>query len=204
MLAYIAQAVGFGFAAGTIPGPFTMYIISTTLTYGWRRGILVIFSPLLVDIPIILVMVFMLGQLPDAIIRLIQIAGGSYSLWLAWATWKSVQKGVTFDTQIEVPTTTRDLMLRAFLMNALSSGPYIFWGTITGPILRDALDQSLLHAGVFMASFYITFLSILAMWVLAFDRLRRVDPRFTRALFMVSVVVLAILGIWLIFEAISG
>ena len=181
-----------------------MYIISTTLAYGWRRSIIIIFSPLLVDIPIVLVMVFLLGQLPDWAISLIQIAGGLYTLWLAYATWKSLQVGITFDTDsIQVPTTTRDIMLRAFLMNALSPGPYIFWGTITGPILRDALDQSVLHGGVFIASFYITFLTMLAMWVLVFDRLRRVDPRFTRILLSVTVVVLAILGIWLIFEAIS-
>ncbi len=205
MLAYIAQAVGFGFAAGSALGPFTMYIISTTLAYGWQRGILVIFSPLLVDIPIILVMAFLLGQLPDTAIRLIQIAGGAYTLWLAWATWKSVKAGISFDTDsVEVPTNTRDLMLRGFLMNALSPGPYIFWGTITGPILRDALNQSVAHGGVFLASFYITFLTILALWVVVFDRLRRVDQRFTRPLLSLTVVVLAILGIWLILEGIFG
>ena len=195
---FVLPAIGFGFAAGTALGPFTMYIISTTLTYGWRRGILVIFSPLLVDIPIIITMTFILGQLPDWGVRLIQIAGGAYTLWLAWATWKSLQKGVNFDTQVDVPTTTSDLMLRGFLMNALSPGPYIFWGTITGPLLRQALDLSLAHAASLMLAFYITFLSLLAMWVVVFDRLRRVDQRFTRIMLTLSVVVLAILGIWLI------
>jgi len=89
-------------------------------------------------------------------------------------------------------------------MNALSPGPYIFWGTITGPILRDALNQSVAHGGVFLASFYITFLTILALWVVVFDRLRRVDQRFTRPLLSLTVVVLAILGIWLILEGIFG
>ncbi|MCU0481517.1 MAG: LysE family transporter [Anaerolineae bacterium] len=195
---FVLPAIGFGFAAGTALGPFTMYIISTTLAYGWRKGILVIFSPLLVDIPIIITMTFILGQLPDWGVRLIQIVGGAYTLWLAWSTWKSLQKGVQFDTDMQVPANTRDLMLRGFLMNALSPGPYIFWGTITGPLLRQALDLSLTHAAALMLAFYITFLTFLAMWVVVFDRLRRVDQRFTRLMLTLSVIVLAILGIWLI------
>lgn len=200
MLAYIAQAIGFGFAAGTSLGPFTLYIISTTLTYSWRNGILVIFSPLLVDIPIILVMTFLLGQLPDWGVRLIQIAGGAYTLWLGWVTWHTVQKGdITFDTsKVDVPADSLQIMLRGLLMNALSPGPYIFWGTMTGPLLRKALDESLVHGAGFIASFYITFLSLLAMWVFAFERLRRVDQRFTKILLSISALVLAILGISLI------
>lgn len=201
MLGYIAQAIGFGFAAGTALGPFTMYIISTTLTYTWRKSILVIFSPLLVDIPIILVMTFLLGQLPDWGVRLIQIAGGAYTLWLGWTTWRMVRHGdITFDTQaVDVPADTIQIMLRGFLMNALSPGPYIFWGTITGPLLRQALDESVLHGVGFLASFYITFLSLLAMWVFGFERLRRIDQRFTKIMLSISAVLLAILGISLIF-----
>lgn len=197
MLAYIAQAIGFGFAAGTSLGPFTMYIISTTLTYTWRKGILVIFSPLLVDIPIILVMTFLLAQLPDWGVRLIQLAGGSYTVWLGWVTWRTVRQGdIQIDVQpVDLPANTLAIMLRGLLMNALSPGPYIFWGTMTGPLLRRALDESVWHGLGFVVSFYVTFLSLLAMWVFGFDRLRRIDRQFTKILLSISAVLLVILGI---------
>ena len=47
-------------------------------------------------------------------------------------------------------------------------------------------------------AFYGTFLGILAGWVLIFDRLRRVNPKVTRALVLVTVIVLALLGVSLI------
>ena len=101
MIAFIAQGMGFGFAAGTSPGPLQSFLISTTLSKGWRRGVLVVLSPLLTDAPIILVMTLLLRQLPDGAIRAIQIAGGLFVLYLAWSNWRAWRAGTAIDADTD-------------------------------------------------------------------------------------------------------
>lgn len=196
----MARGVSLGFAAGALPGAFQSYIIGTTLLHGWRRGLLVIFAPLVVDGPIILVVVFLLGQLSAEAIRLIQAAGGLFLLYIAWGTWRSLRAGagLSLDAASSGTGTARSIFGRGLVMNALSPGPYIFWGTVTGPLLLGALEQSALHAVAFLVSFYGTFLAMLALIVLVFDRVRRLDERVTRALLWLMLAVLVVFGVTLL------
>lgn len=209
MIAFITQGLGFGFAAGTSPGPFQSFLISTTLSQGWRRSIIIIFSPLVVDPPIILLMTFLLDQLPGGVLRAIQVAGGLFVLYLAWGTWQSIQKGISLGESNDVDVVegraiTRRIFRQAAMMNVLSPGPYIFWGSVTGPILIESLEQSLLHTTAFLFAFYGAFLSIMAIIVAIFERVRRIDEQTTKNILMLTVVVLVVLGLGLITQGISG
>lgn len=197
MLNLISQGVSLGFSAGAMPGPFQSYLISQTLANGWRKSILIIFSPLITDGPIILLAVVLLKQLPPELIRLIQVIGGLYLLWIAYGAWRRFRSGITLDTTTQPQSRT---LVQGFLMNWLSPGPYIFWGTINGPLLVGALELSLWHGVAFMLSFYGTFLSILALYVIVFDRLRRLDERSTRVIFLVTLAVLVAFGISLVLQ----
>ncbi len=201
MLEYLSQAVGFGFAAGNSPGSLMTFLISTTLSYGWRRGIMVVLSPLVTDAPIILTMTFLLSGLPDHILRAIQVIGGVYVLWLAWNGWLAWRKGETIsgNASLSVPASPYNTLIKAAGINLFNPNPYIFWSSVTGPILREALDTSVWHGVGFLATFYGVFLSIMVIYVMMFDRLRHVDPRMTRMLLLISLFVLAGLGIHLIF-----
>lgn len=209
MFALITQGVGFGFIAGTSPGPMQSYLISTTLTGGWRRGIIVVLSPLVTDIPIILLMTFWLRELPDDILRVIQFAGGCFVLWLAWGMLRQWWAG-TLVIRAEVDPNApapehqsgRHTLQRAVMMNFLSPGPYVFWGSITGPLLIQGLETSVWHALGFLLAFYGTFLTIMTGMVFIFDRLRRVDQRVTNTILLVALVVLAGLGVSLIYGSV--
>lgn len=204
MLGFLVQGIGFGFTAGTSPGPLQTFIISTTLSYGWRRGVFTIFAPLVTDIPIILVMTFVLEGLPSDMVRIIQFAGGLFLLYLARASFRAIRDGATIgEERVAVPGTQTRTLLQAAGINALSPGPYLFWSTVTGPLLVDALGQSLWHALGLLAGFYGTFLATMALLVLAFDRLRHIDPRVTRFILYVSVLVLAGLGLALIGQSLT-
>lgn len=204
MIALILQAIGYGFAAGTSPGPLLSFLVSTTLNYGWQHGLRVAVAPLLTDLPIIIIMVFLLDQLPDVVLNLIQVAGGMFVLWLAWGTWQDIRDGVVIVTTDDATgVSQRGVLWRAMTINYLSPGPYIFWGSVTGPLLRDALAQSTTHVIGFMAAFYGTFLGISALWVIVFDRLRQVDPAVTQAILTLTVIVLAVLGLGLIVQGLG-
>jgi threonine/homoserine/homoserine lactone efflux protein len=89
-------------------------------------------------------------------------------------------------------------------VNFLNPGPYIYWGTITGPLFLEAMRESVLTGASFLLAFYGTFLGLMAVFVFVFNRLRGVDPRLTRFLSYASLVILAYLGTTLIIRGING
>ncbi len=98
---------------------------------------------------------------------------------------------------------SQSTLKRAVLMNFLSPGPYIAWSTFNGALLLQGLEQSPIHAAAFLIAFYGTFLSILALIVLVFDRLRRLDERITRAALRLTLVILVAFGLLLILQGLG-
>lgn len=199
MLFLIARGFTLGLTAGFLPGPLQTYLIQTTLTQGWRKSIIMVISPLIADTPMILITLFVLAQFPPEFIRVIQIIGGLFVLWLARGAWLNFRSGAGFGAGGEtVVMSTRQLLTRTIMINLLSPGPYIFWGTVNGPLLLQGLSESALHGIAFLIAFYGTFLGILAGYVLVFDRLRGIDPRITRALLLIITILLVVFGLSLI------
>ena len=75
------------------PRPLQTYLIQTTLTQGWRKALPLIISPLVSDFPLILLTVFVLERFPPEFIRVIQIMGGLFVLWLARGAWLNFANG---------------------------------------------------------------------------------------------------------------
>ncbi len=74
MWIYLLQGIGYGLIAASQPGPFQTYLISQTLTRGWKRTLPAALAPLVSDGFIILVCVLVLSQAPDW--RVISVAAG--------------------------------------------------------------------------------------------------------------------------------
>ena len=53
MIAYLILGMTYAFAAAVEPGPLQTYLISQTLSHGWRRTLPAAFSPLISDGPVI-------------------------------------------------------------------------------------------------------------------------------------------------------
>lgn len=205
VFAFFTNGFLLALAAGIQPGPFQTFLINTALTIGWRRGLPAIFSPLIVDGPIILIVVFLFGALPDVLINLIRIAGGLLLLWIAWGAAGQL-RAQTPDDSIPSDQTDQPLipeqavLLKAMGMNFLSPGPYLFWSTVNGPLLLDGLRQSLLHGLAFLIGFYGTFLMILFLTLLLFDRLGRLDARLTRGALLLTTAIMALFGAALVLQ----
>jgi threonine/homoserine/homoserine lactone efflux protein len=201
---FILPAIGLGLSAAALPGPMQAYILNLTLRFGWRKGILVLMGPLITDAPIILLTTFLLGQLPEWAIALVRVAGGLLLLWLAWGAWRAFRAGATIGgdgAQWEEAPSDRRVLGTSVMMNFLSPGPYLFWSTVNGPLLLAALEVSVWWALAFLVAFYGTFLGMLALLVLLFDRLGSLDERVTRAIILVSIALLLIFGTGLIADA---
>ncbi len=204
MLALIIRGITLGLTAGILPGPLQSFMIQMTLMQGWRKSIVMIFSPLIADIPVIILTTFVLAQIPPEFIRLIQIAGGLFVLWLARGAWLSYRAETQIGAGGEIPTQSGWRLLgRTVLVNILSPGPYIFWATVNGPLLVQGLRASILDGVAFLLAFYGSFLSVLSIYIIVFSRLGKLNPRITRALLLAIAAALLLFGLSLIGQGVG-
>ena len=194
MWLYLLQGIGYGLAAASQPGPFQTYLISQTLTRGWKRTLPAALAPLVSDGPIILICVLVLSQVPAWMQRILYIAGGLFILYLAYGTYNSWKN---FDSRLpSVETGTQQSILKAALMNALSPGPYIFWTLVTGPILLKGWRETPVNGIGFLIGFYVTLISSLAALILIFGTAAKLGPKFNRMLLGISAIALTCFGLY--------
>src|SRR5512135_1507410 len=188
MWLYIVQGIGYGFAAAMQPGPFQTYLISQTLTRGWRRTLPACLAPLLSDGPIIALCLLVLSQVPVWLQRFLYIAGGLFLLYLAYSAYKSWK---AFDPSLaSVERGAQQSVLKAALINMLNPNPYVFWSLVTGPILLACWRETPVHGLGFIAGFYATMILGCCVTILVFGSARQLGPKVNRALLGASAVAL--------------
>jgi len=200
MWLYIIQGIGYGFAAAAQPGPFQTYIISQSLTKGWRKTLIAALAPLVSDPPIITLCLLVLSQVPIWFQRFLYITGGLFILYLAYSTYKAWKN---FDSNIPVSQSeTGQSLWKAAMMNALSPGPYIFWSLVTGPILIRGWRETPIHGISFMAGFYVTMISMLGLIIIVFGTARELGPKVNCTLLGVSTIALFCFGLYQLWQGI--
>jgi len=202
MWLYIIQGIGYGFAAAVQPGPFQTYLISQTLSQGWKRTLPAALAPLTSDGPIIALSLLVLSQVPAWLQRFLQIAGGLFILYLAYGAYKSWKN---FELNISsTESGTHQLVLRATLINMLNPNPYIYWTLVTGPILLTGWRETPAKGVGFLTGFYVTMILSLATIILVFGIARQLGPTVNRALLGVSAVALFCFGLIQLWLGIGG
>ena len=199
---YIIQGIGYGFSAAVIPGPFQTFIISQTLTRGWKKVISAALAPLITDGPIIVLCLFVLNQVPIWFERVLYIAGGLFILYLAFGAhkaWKDFNANLS-----TMEAGTGQSLSRAVLMNFLSPGPYIYWSLVTGPILLKGWRDTSSYGIGFLAGFYVTIVSGLVGIILLFGLARELGPKVNRALIGISAVALFCFGLYQLWLGITS
>jgi threonine/homoserine/homoserine lactone efflux protein len=202
MLAYLIQGIGYGFAAAVQPGPFQTYLISQTLSKGWRLTLPAALAPLISDGPIIVVAVVVLSQVPVWFQRFLYIAGGLFILYLAYnafAVWRHYGEG-----GVVTDSSGRQSVFKAAMMVALSPGPYIYWSLVTGPILLAGWREAPSNGLGFLVSFYATIVLSLGGIIVMFGTARQLGPKVNRALLGVSAITLVCFGLYQLWLGVAG
>jgi threonine/homoserine/homoserine lactone efflux protein len=202
ILTYLIQGAALGFAAALTPGSFQTYLISESLSGGWRRGAPIAFAPLISDLPIILFSLFLLNQLPKDFLRIISLAGGVFALYLAWRLWGNWRKGA--ELQAAETDGARSSLRRGIIANFLTPGPYLFWSLVSGPILLSALRQSIAFGLAFLLGFYGVFILSLLGIAMIFSQAQRLGPRVVHILLLISILILVVFAVLLIGQGIFG
>lgn len=203
MFAYLLQGLVLGLPAAAQPGPFQAYLLSQTMKNGWRRTLPAALAPLLSDGPIILLVVLILTQIPGWFLRVVQLAGGLFILYLAWDAYRA-WRTADFELMTVVESDARQSVWEAALMNILNPNPYIFWGLVAGPILLEGWRRSAAHGTLFLLGFYGTLIGGLVLVIVLFATARRLGPRVSRALSAVSAVVLFLFGLYQLGQGLLG
>lgn len=199
MWIYLTQGMILGGTAAAQPGPFQAYLLSQTLEKGWRRTLIAAFAPFISDGPIIFLMLFVLTRTPDWLLTGLQIAGGLFLLFLAWGAFRAFRDAPAVELlpQQELKNTN---IFHAALMNFLSPGPYIFWATITGPILLAGWRESAGHGLSFLLGFYGMLVGGLIGFIILFSLAKQLDPKVSRFLSAASAVALLCFGLFQLWQ----
>lgn len=149
MITFVSAAVVFGLSSGFSPGPLLALVIAQTIRHGVKEGIKVSAAPLITDVPIIAMAVFLLSGFAHVhtVLGWISIAGGLFVIYLAWETVRAAQP------RADMGNRQVQSLGRGVAVNALSPHPYLFWITVGAPIVIRAREQSLTAAAVFILCF---------------------------------------------------
>ena len=202
MSTYLILGMTYAFAAAVEPGPLQTYLISQTLSHGWRRTLPAAFSPLISDGPVIALVLLVLSRVPVWLAQGLRLAGGVFVLYLAWG---AVQAWRRYDAQDMAPAPSkRQSVLRAARVNLLNPNPYISWSLVLGPLLLKGWRETPAHGVALLAGFYGTMVLSLAGTIVLFAAARNLGPRVTRVLIGLSSVALACFGCYLLWSGVGG
>jgi threonine/homoserine/homoserine lactone efflux protein len=200
MFGYLFLGMTYAFAAAVQPGPFQSYLISQSLSRGWRHTLPAALAPLLSDGPIILLVLLVLSQVPVWLQNVLQLAGGVFLLYLAFGAWKTFRT-YTSGTVAQQGGGRQQTLLKGALVNLLNPNPYLAWSLVMGPLLLKGWSETPANAIALLLGFYITLIATLVGIILLFSAASGLGPRVGRILVGASALALAAFGL---FELWSG
>ena len=134
----------FGVAAGLSPGPLMALLVSETLKGHKKNGILVSISPIITDIPVLLISLSILNRIKE----IEHLLTGVYfvgALFLFYLGYKNIKiKKLRIDTDLT------GSLKKGIILNILNPYTYLFWFFIGAPYVSNAG----LFGGFLFATFF--------------------------------------------------
>lgn len=153
MVYYLTIGIILGLSAGFAPGPLLTLVISETLEHDIKSGVKVALAPIITDLPIIILTLFVFAQLSSFhnILGVVSLIGGCFVLYMGYESLRS--KG----SEINLKGPKSRSLIKGILTNALSPHPYLFWLSVGAPTMTKALSVNIYSPLAFIGGFY-TFL----------------------------------------------
>jgi len=150
MINFLTIGIILGLSAGFAPGPLLTLVISETLQQNIKSGVKVALAPIITDLPIIILTLFILAKLSSfhKILGVISLTGGFVILYMGYESIRS--KGIDLNLQAEKSRS----LIKGILVNALSPHPYLFWFSVGAPTITKAMSLNIIAPWAFICSFY--------------------------------------------------
>ncbi len=148
---YLTVGMMLGLSAGVAPGPLLTLVVSETLRRDVAAGIRVALAPMVTDLPIILLSVFVLAGLSHSqnVLGLVSLAGACFLILTGLESLRC--KGADAPRLEAGPGS----LAKGILANALSPHPYLFWISVGAPLMTRALHKDIFAPAAFLAGFYV-------------------------------------------------
>ncbi len=194
MSSYLVFGITYGFIAAVQPGPLQTYIISKTLNNGWKSTLPASVAPIISDIPIFILVIFLLNTLPTNFILILKICGGIFFLFLGYKTYLSWKNFVFKETNNE--SSRRETLLSAVSVNLLNPNPYLGWSLIMGPLFLEGWNAAPINSILLVVGFYTTMAIFLVITILLFAYARKFGPKVSKILLGLSSIALFAFGFY--------
>jgi len=201
MISYFIFGLSYSFACVVQPGPFQAYLFSQSITNGWRKTIPLVFAPLISDLPVIILVLFILTSVPPIVLSILQIFGGIFLLYLAFKAYRSLR---TPGTNEKTETRSYGNLFKAVLVNLFNPNPYLGWSLVMGPMLIKGWAESPGTGIAFITGFYLSLVTFSAVMVILFSVAGKFGPRVTRISLIISVLAFMLFGFYQLWSGITG
>ena len=166
ILTSLASGLALGLSAGLAPGPLTTLLLGETLRHGRGAGLRIAFVPLISDLPIVLLSVFVLSRLSDfdPVLGGISLIGGLFVAYLAYDSFTIVPP----EQNLAAPPPSS--LRKGVFTNFVNPHPYLFWITVGAPLMLR--PESAVAAALFTVAFYICLVGAKLVMALLIARFR--------------------------------
>jgi threonine/homoserine/homoserine lactone efflux protein len=193
MIYYLVFGISYAFACVVQPGPFQAFLFSQSITNGWRKTIPLVFAPLISDLPVIILVLFVLTNVPHQVLWVLQCFGGAFLLYLAFNAYKTWR---TFNHNVTPDVSPQQNVFKAALVNFLNPNPYLGWSLVMGPLLIKGWSESPANGIVLLIAFYSSMVIYSIAMVVLFAAARNFGPKVSRISVGISAIALAIFGFY--------
>jgi len=197
---FISAGIILGLTSGISPGPLLTLVLNQTIRHNKTEGIKVALSPLITDLPIILITVLILGRLArfDMFLAVISFAG---AIFLAYLGIESLR---TRELSIRLQTSDSGSLKKGIIANFLNPSPYLFWATVGTPLMLKAYKTDLLTSILFMMSFYVFLIGSKVVVAFLVDRTKQfMNQKFYFILMRTLGIVLIIFSLIFLYEGLK-
>ncbi|PLX24638.1 MAG: LysE family translocator [Salinivirgaceae bacterium] len=152
ILYFISVGSLLGLSAGFSPGPLLALVLTQTIKYNRTEGIKVAISPLITDLPIILVTFFVFSEIAefDLVLAIISFIGAAFVAYLGIESMRTkaihVSPFIGFNSES---------LKKGVITNFLSPHPYLFWASVGMPLVFKAHGVNIITAILFFTAFYV-------------------------------------------------
>ena len=139
-----------GLTLGVSPSPLLTLAVTQTLTRGFKEGCKVVSVPVITDLPLLLATIFLYSRIPNlsTFLGIVSLLGGAFIAYLGYKY--IVIKAVILENKASLSNSFK----QGILTNLLNPNPYIFWFTVGGTTVTNALNENPLAALAFLLSFF--------------------------------------------------
>lgn len=194
---YLIQGLLLGLGVGLAPGPLLALVISASLRGGTSHGLRVALSPLITDLPIIVISLFILRQINNSALGFLSIVGTIVLFYFAYESWMAGKNNPQdFIKEGKSIGSTKTTLFKAILTNFVNPSAWLFWMTAGGTLLVSGWNKSLLDAAGFLVGFYLLLIGSKALLAFGIGSTRNKMPSWLyKLLVRIAAILLLVLGI---------